>query len=111
MAVTLRHNYTEITYVAATEQESAEGAVNLGGFSQIVVEKIRWVVASGGALGDNAQILDAASGNVIWESVNTAGTEFVDDTEFHKGFVLRAATGGALQAIVDTGTLYLYHKM
>ncbi len=64
------------------------------------IQSLRWVILSGGATGDNLQLEDS-NGERIWESVNTAGTEFNDVDYPYADFE------GFEVAAIDAGILYV----
>jgi hypothetical protein len=107
MAVAFRDNVVEITADAA-EQSIVTGDVAAGGFSNLRIRKVRWVVTTGAVAGDNAQILRDTGAGVIWESVAVTAGQFIDESDFVHGFDLRALDATGLRAVVDRGTLYLY---
>lgn len=107
MAVTFDENVIRITADAA-EQSIASGDIAAGGFSPLRVRKIRWIVASGAVAGDNAQILDDTTGDVLWESVATQADQFVDESDYETGFDFWPDDLTGLRAVVDRGTLYIY---
>jgi hypothetical protein len=107
MAVTFRNNVVEITADAA-EQSIVSGDVAAGGFGELRVRKIRWIVTTGAVAGDNAVIFQDTGAGTLWESVAVTAGQFIDESDFVHGFDLRALDATGLRAVVDRGTLYLY---
>lgn len=98
-------------WVLDTTGTIASGDQAAGGYDRVRVVALRWVVTTGGVVGDNCQIRDDTAGTVLWEAVVTAvgaGGEFQHESQFPEGLELRAADTTGLHLTIDRGTLYVY---